>query len=388
MHKKYSYGKQLIDNDDIESVLEVLKGDFITQGPKISDFENALRRRFGSKYVSVVSNGTAALHLAALALKWDKEDTVITIPMTFVACANCALYVGANIDFVDIDSSSYTIDVDQLEDKLKNYKSAGKKVSAVIAVDFAGHPCDWKSLSALADKYKFQLIDDACHAMGAMYDGKDLVSSAYPDLTILSFHPVKHITAAEGGAILTNDIVLDKKLKVLRTHGITKDPEVLSENHGSWYYEMQDLGYNYRISDIHCALGKSQLKKLDRFLERRREIALFYDEIFKNDDRFIIPKCNDNVLHAYHLYPLQIKFDSLTLSKTKFFENLKQKNIFCQVHYIPIHMQPFYQRKFGFKIGDYPVSEEFYKREVSIPMYPSLEEEDLKYITDTIFESI
>lgn len=258
----------------------------------------------------------------------------------------------------------------------------------MVAVDYAGHPCDWKSLRTLADKYKFQLVNDNCHALGALYNNNIGYAVEYADMVNLSFHPVKHITTGEGGAVLTNNSELNEKVKILRTHGMTKDENYLERNDGPWYYEMHLLGFNYRITDFQCALGISQLKKLDYFLEERRKIAFYYDQLFSDDERFMIPKVKENVKHAYHLYPLQVKFNEINTTKTELFLKLKTNNIFCQVHYIPVHLQPYYKKNYGFKTGDYPVSEMFYQNEISLPIYPSLEKEDVEYIVNTIKDII
>ncbi|MFZ6032413.1 MAG: UDP-4-amino-4,6-dideoxy-N-acetyl-beta-L-altrosamine transaminase [Melioribacter sp.] len=382
--KTYSYGKQNIDHDDIERVVEVLKSDWLTQGPKVSEFEKALSEKFGSQYAAACSNGTAGLHLIALGLGWSKGDVIITTPITFLASANCAIYVGANVDFADIDERYYTIDPEKLEEKIKYYRAKNINVKAVVAVDYAGHPCDWEALKSLKKKYGFQLINDYCHAPGAEYKNDYHYAVNYADAVNMSFHPVKHFTTGEGGAVLSNDREFIDRVKTFRTHGATKDPRILEKIDGPWYYEMHDVGFNYRITDFQCALGISQLKKLDSFITERRKIAGYYDKFFENDDRFIIPKVNENSKHAYHLYSLQIKFDELGISKKEFFDKMKEKNIFLQVHYIPVHLQPFYRKKFGFKEGDFPIAEIFYKREVSIPIYPGLNEEDLEYIIESI----
>lgn len=384
MNKYFSYGKQTIEQDDIDVVIEVLKGEWLTQGPYIDKFENDLSRKFKAKYVSAVSNGTAGLHLIGLALGWKKNDIVITTPITFVASANCILYAGATPDFVDIDNKSYTIDVKKLEEKILYYKNQNKNVKAVVAVDYAGLPCDWKKLRELADKFNFQLVNDNCHALGAEIDGDTGYASKYADVVNMSFHPVKHITTGEGGAILTNNAAVDEKVKILRTHGITKNDKYLTKTDGPWYYEMHELGFNYRITDFQAALGSSQLKKLDNFIRRRNEIADFYNQTFSNEDSFIIPHVPEYIKHAYHLYPLQIKFDELSITKKLLFEKMKAHNIALQVHYIPVHLQPYYKDNFGFQEGDFPFSEQFYKDEISIPVYPLLENEDLKYIVNTI----
>ena len=384
----YSYGRQLIDKDDIQAVAKILKSDWLTQGPTIQKFEQELNKKFGGNFASAVSNGTAGLHLIALGLGWKKNDIVITSPITFLASANCAVYVGATPDFVDIDESSYTLNPIKLESKLKQYLMQNKKVKAVVAVDYAGHPCDWDALKILKEKYDFQLVNDYCHALGAEYNNENKYSTNFADAVNLSFHPVKHITTGEGGAVLTNNEALDSRIKTLRTHGITKDEFVLEKNDGPWYYEMHEPGFNYRITDFQCALGISQLKKLGKNLKRRRQIAKYYDKVFGKDSRFIIPGVSNFAKHAYHLYPLQIKFDELNISKKEYFIKLKEKKINCQVHYVPVHLQPFYRKNFGFKSGDFPIAEKFYERELSIPMYPLLTDKDLNYISKTIIETL
>ncbi|MCL6099076.1 MAG: UDP-4-amino-4,6-dideoxy-N-acetyl-beta-L-altrosamine transaminase [Bacteroidetes bacterium] len=386
--KTYYYGKQTIDDDDAQAVAASLKSPLITQGPKIEEFESALAKKFGGKYASAMSNGTAGLHLIALALGWKKNDIIITTPITFLASANCAIYAGATPDFVDINESTYTIDPSELEWKLKQCSIRNKKVKAVVAVDYAGHPCDWNSLKTLQEKYDFQLVNDFCHALGAEYKNDFQYAVKYADAVNLSFHPVKHITTGEGGAVITNNEKFDKKIKTLRTHGMTKDESVLEKNDGPWYYEMHEVGFNYRITDFQGALGLSQLKKLDAFLEKRRRIASFYDNFFANDSRFIIPHVSEGTKHAYHLYPLQILFDEIKVDKKKFYYNLKEKNVVFQVHYVPVHLQPFYRKNYGFKPGDFPIAEKFYERELSIPMYPTLTTKDLEYISSTIIETL
>lgn len=392
MKSIYSYGRQSINISDIKAVLKVLKSDRLTQGPYIEKFEKALGNKFGAKYVSVVSNGTAALHLTGLALGWKPNDIIITSPITFLASANCIVYSGAIPDFIDIDKDYYTIDVNKLEEKIKYYNKQKKNIKAVIGVDYAGQPCDWKGLRYLADKYEFQLINDNCHALGAKYFGSEKYAVKYADVVCQSYHPVKHITTGEGGAVLTNHKGLDEKVKILRSHGIIRSNSEFriknSKFEKPWYYEMQMLGYNYRITDFQCALGISQLKKLDKFVKIRRKIADFYNRSFDNDGRFIIPKICKNAYHAYHLYPLQIRFQNIKITKKDFFLKMKNNNIVLQVHYIPIHMQPYYRINFGFKESDFPVSFAFYKNEVSIPIYPILEKIELKLIFNNMINLI
>jgi UDP-4-amino-4,6-dideoxy-N-acetyl-beta-L-altrosamine transaminase len=379
-----SYGKQSIDQSDIDTVIDILRGDWLTQGPSVEIFENDLKAYFGADYSCVVSSGTSALHLSGLALDWNPGDVIITSPITFLASVNCIVYAGATPDFVDIDPTYYTIDPNRLEDKIKSYSSKGKKVKAVIGVDYAGHPCDWKALRSIADKYELQLINDNCHAMGASFLSDIQYAVKYADVVIQSYHPVKHITTGEGGAVLTNISEIDSKVRTLRSHGITKDMSILEKTDGPWYYEMHELGYNYRITDFQCALGSNQLKKLDKFVAKRRQIADQYDALFKNNKLLTIPKAQINANHSYHLYPLIIDFEKAQLNKNYFFEKLTSHGINLQVHYIPVHLQPYYRKKYSFKIGDFPNAEKFYEQEISLPVYPSLSKEDQKEVIYTI----
>jgi len=386
--KTFSYGKQTISDEDIAAVVEALRSDWLTQGPRVSEFERALAVKFGANHATAVSSGTAALHLLGLALGWRKGDMILTSPTTFLATANSIVYAGATPGFVDIEAKSYTIDVEKVERKILQYREQGLNVKAVIGVDFAGHPCDWPSLRVLADKFDIQLVDDACHALGAELDGNISYAAKYADAVVMSFHPVKHITTGEGGAVLTNDAAVNGSVMLRRTHGMTKDEKILEANDGPWFYEMHELGYNYRITDIQCALGLSQLKRLDTFVSERRRIAQYYDKYFSNDERFITPAVAPNVRHSYHLYPLQVKFETLSVDKREFFSRLSKASIHCQVHYIPVHLQPYYRRNYGSKEGDLREAELFYKREVSIPMYPFLKTEDLDFICSQINSAI
>jgi UDP-4-amino-4,6-dideoxy-N-acetyl-beta-L-altrosamine transaminase len=379
-----SYGKQSIDNGDIEAVKKVLKSDWLTQGPYIEEFENNLKSHFQSKAACVVSSGTAALHISSIALGWEKDNIIITSPITFLATANSIEYSGATTDFVDIDKDSYTIDVNKLEDKIKLHQSNRKMIKAVIGVDFAGHPCDWKNLRYLANKYNFILINDNCHALGSIYYNKKNYAVNFADIVTQSFHPVKHITTGEGGALLTNDLKLDKKFRELRTHGMVKEPQKMHKNDGPWYYEMHNLGYNYRITDIQCALGSNQLKKLGSFIEKRQKIAQIYNSRLKDVEHVRTPKIKKHVQHSFHLYPLLIDFDKLKISKIDFFKKMKAEGVNLQVHYIPIHFQPYYKNKYGFKRGDFEISKQFYEKEVSLPIYPDLKTEDVKNICKLI----
>ena len=383
-----SYGKQSIDQTDIDEVINVLKGNWLTQGPAVKTFEKDLQNYFGAKHVCSVSNGTAALHLAGLALGWKTGDIVLTTPLTFLATANCIVYAGATPDFVDIDPYTYTIDPNLVEEKVKSYQSKGLKVKAVIGVDYAGHPCDWESLKEIANKFDLQLVNDNCHALGASYLDDKHYPVQYADIVIQSYHPVKHITTGEGGAVLTNDPKIDEKVRLLRNHGMTKDPNQLENNDGPWYYEMHEIGYNYRITDFQCALGSNQLKKLDQFIKKRRVIANQYNKAFSNVNKLQIPQTHNTINHAFHLYPLQIDFEKLGFGKTDLFNKMKEFGIILQVHYIPVHLQPFYKEKYGFKNGDFPLSEKFYNQEISLPIYPGLKEDDVKNVIKALLEEV
>ena len=381
--KTYNYGKHSIDDDDIKAVVSSLQSGWLTQGPEVSNFEDNLKNKFGAAEAIAVSNGTAGLHLIGAALNWGPKDTVLTSPLTFLASANCILYAGAQPGFVDIDPKTYTLCPQKLEDKLIQLSKKNTKVQAVVAVDFAGHPCDWDSLVSLSKKYEFDLIDDACHAIGAKYKGQEVCSSKFAKAVNLSFHPVKSMTTGEGGAVLTNSTELSQKIKMLRTHGMTKDPSKMEKNDGPWYYEMHELGFNYRITDFQAALGSSQLKKLNCFNKRRREIAQFYNKHL-NSDLLLTPFESPDVEHAYHLYAVQLKLDKISVDRKNVFLKLKDMGLNLQVHYYPVHLQPFYKKKFGFKRGDFSISESVYDRELSLPVYPDLSDEDLRYICDTI----
>lgn len=373
----YSYGKQLIDDQDIEAVVRALKSDYLTQGPAVTEFEDALKKRFGVKHAFALNNGTSALHLAGLALGWSEKDLVLTTPLTFLASSNAVLFCNAKVDFVDVDPVYYTIDCKLLEEKLENLKKKNQKVSAVIAVDFAGQPCDWKRLNELSKKYGFVLIDDGSHALGTKSDGVEVCSGKLADIVTLSFHPVKHVTTAEGGALLTNNDEIAHQARVLKTHGMVRDESLWEDaSPGPWYYEMQELGYNFRLPDVLCALGTSQLSKLDRFLEKRNAIAKKYGELLAGAP-LILPKIRENAYHAFHLYAVQFDFKKAGLSKKQFFENMKRDGVLLQVHYIPVHLQPYYRKRFGYKKGDFPIAESFYENEFSIPMYPALNDSDL-----------
>jgi UDP-4-amino-4,6-dideoxy-N-acetyl-beta-L-altrosamine transaminase len=362
------YSKQSINEKDIHAVSEVLKSDYLTTGPKIKEFEDLFAKKVGSKYAIAVSNGTAALHLACITLNLKEGDEVICTPMTFVASINCVIYCGATPIFVDIDESGL-MDASLIEDKITN------KTKAIIPVHYSGINCDMLEIKRIADKYNLKIIEDACHALDSKYKNTKTGSCTYSDISIFSFHPVKHITTGEGGMITTNSEKTYKKLSLLRTHGITKNhDEFENKSEGSWYYEMQELGFNYRITDFQCALGINQLKRLNEFVKKRKEIAKKYDDAFKNNENIETLKFKKHKDNSYHLYVIKVKDKDARL---KLFNYLKEKEVFCQVHYIPVHLQPYFKKKFGYKEGDLPQAEKFYERIISLPMYPDLEEEEL-----------
>tara|TARA_B100000900_G_scaffold195284_1_gene165237 strand:+ start:714 stop:1856 length:1143 start_codon:yes stop_codon:yes gene_type:complete len=373
---KINYGKQSVNLDDIRSVVKVLKSNFLTTGPKILDFENKLKKFMGSKFCTVVSNGTAALHLVGLVEKWNKDDLILTSPISFLASASCAIYNNAKIDFIDIDEDTYTLNIEKLEKKLK----VKKNVKAVIAVDYAGHPCDWKKLKSLSIKYNFKLINDNCHAIGAKYFNRFDYAIKYADYVTHSYHPVKNITTGEGGAIFTNIKKSNDKLKIFRSHGMLRNKNMID-------YSLYEIGYNYRLTDIQCALGISQLTRLKFFIKKRRSIAKKYNNFFKKYNFVKIPMEKKFCTHSYHLYPLLINFERLSIDKKKLISIFKKNNVFLQVHYFPIHLQPYYKKRFKFKVGDFKVAENFYKEEISLPIYPDLKQKDQSKIIG-IFKKI
>jgi len=367
------YGKQYIDEKDILAVVKVLRSDWVTQGPKIDELEKVLAKYCGAKYAVAVSTGTAALHIACLAAGLGEGDEAITTPMTFLATSNAILYSGAKPVFADVDYDTSNILPEEIEKKLSN------RTKAILPVHFAGFPCDMPRIAKIAGKTGLCVIEDACHALGAEYKhgGKwiKVGSCRHSDMTVFSFHPVKHITTGEGGAITTNDKKIYDKLKALRSHGTYKTERMTKKN-GPWYYEMRDLGFNYRITDFQSALGISQLKKLNDFLKERRAIAKAYDKSLEKNEGIFIPGKDKDKRGAYHLYALKIRFDNFDIDRKIFFEKMKKMGIFCQVHYIPVYWQPYY-RDLGYCKGLCPNAEKVYKEEVSIPMYPTMTDNDI-----------
>jgi len=379
--KVIPYGRQHITEEDLQAVVTTLTSDFLTQGPAIADFEQKFAAYTGARYAVAVSNGTAALHLCALALDVDENTNVITTPITFAASANCIKYCGGHVTFADVNKDNATIDLEKVKEILA---SAPKGTyQGIIPVDFAGYPVNMEEVRQLADEYGLWIIEDACHAPGGFFiDSKGekqcCGNGKYADLAIFSFHPVKHIACGEGGMITTNNKELYDKLIILRTHGITKDPALMEENHGGWYYEMQELGYNYRLTDFQAALGSSQLSRADEGLERRRAIAQKYDEAFAGTHiRPLIPHEQNG--HAYHLYVVESE------DRKGLYDHLRAANIFAQVHYIPVHTLPYYQKQ-GYKKGDFPIAEAYYQKCLSLPMYPTITDEELDYVISKVLE--
>jgi len=381
-----SYGHQSISDDDIAAVERVLRSPFLTTGPVAAEFETALCELTGAKHAIVCSNGTTALHLACLGLGIAKDDLGITTPITFMASANCVELCGGRADFVDIDRETLCLSPEKLEAYCKNV--AVPKV--VIPVDFAGVPADLPAIHALSKKYKFKVIEDAAHSIGSYYEfeGRRINCGAckHSDLAIFSFHPVKTITTGEGGAVLTNDDKLAERIRLLRSHGIERRIDLLTRNDGPWYHEMTDLSYNCRITDFQCALGKSQLKKLQFFKERRQEIVDRYNSAFATCDELTLPPRPAGSSVCYHLYTLQ--FNDGGQKRYEVFQKLWKVRIYCQIHYIPLYWQPYYKNKYGYPHGKCPRAEKYYSRCLSLPLYPSLSDDEVEYIIEAVIDCI
>jgi len=369
------YGRQWVDASDIREVIKVLKSDWLTQGPKIKEFEDALCKYTGAKYAVAISSGTAALHISCLAANIKKGDEVITSPITFVASANSILYCRGKPVFADIEKDTVNIDPEEIRKKINS------NTKAIIPVHFAGHPCDLEEIKEIAEKHNLLIIEDASHALGAEYKNSKIGSCKYSDMTIFSFHPVKHITTGEGGAVLTNRKDLYQRLLLFRNHGITKKKEKMNKFDGPWYYEMHELGFNYRITDFQCALGISQLKKLEKYIERRRELVSIYNKELSKMDKIILPVEKPYVKSSWHIYYIRLKDTS---KRRLIFEELQKSNIGVQVHYIPVYLQPYYQKNFGYKIGDCPKAEEYYKSTITLPLYPKMMNSEIQYIINIL----
>jgi UDP-4-amino-4,6-dideoxy-N-acetyl-beta-L-altrosamine transaminase len=384
LSKNLPYSRQCIEQDDIQAVVEVLKSDFLTQGPKIAEFEKALAGYCGAKYAVTFSSGTAALHGAYFAAGLNSGDEVITSPITFLATANAAIYLGAKVVFVDVESDTGNINADLIE------KAITKKTKLLVPVHYSGLPVDMEKILAIAKKHNLILIEDACHALGAKYKGEIVGNCRLSQMAVFSFHPVKSIATGEGGAATTNSEELYNKLVMFRQYGVIKDKKLMTEQArqaGEWYYEMHYLGFNYKLTDIQAALGVSQLRKIERFVGRRREIAKQYAKVLAGNKYFELPVEKNYGESAWHLYPIRLK-DKYVEHKIEIFNKLRKSGLWVQVHYIPVYLQPYYE-KLGFKKGLCPAAEDFYSREIGIPIYPMMSDEDVQNVAavlNNIFE--
>ena len=365
------YGRQTIDEDDINAVVDVLKSDYLTTGPKIAEFEQAVASYTGAKYAVAISNGTSALHAACFAAGIGRGDEVITTPLTFAASANCVLYCGGTPVFADVDPYTYNIDPEDIRKKITD------KTKAIIAVHLAGQPCDMDEIHSIAQEHNLIVIEDGAHALGSVYKGKKV--GCLSDMTTFSFHPVKPITTGEGGMIMTDNEELYKRLVLFRSHGITRDESMMTRNEGPWFYQQLDLGYNYRITDIQCALGCSQMRKLDKFLKRRRELVERYNNAFIECDNIVTPYQLPDTQSGWHLYIVQVK----NHDRKQVFETLRDKGIGVNVHYIPVYMHPYYQEH-GYKDVHCANAEEIYSHIISLPLYPGLTDDQQDYVIDTL----
>lgn len=392
------YARQSLDDDDIEAVVAVLKGDWLTQGPNIGAFEQAIAARVGAKHGVAVATGTAALHCACFAAGVGPGDEVVTAPITFAASGNCALFLGASVGFADIRPDTYCMDPARLDAAIT------PRTKAVIPVDYTGQPCDMDEINDIARRHGLVVIQDSAHALGASYKGRPVGSLA--DMTIFSFHPVKHIAMGEGGLIATDDDALAERLRLFRTHGIANAPDEMvleemaadrqspgaakhdTDGKAPWYYEMQALGFNYRVTDIQCALGLSQLGKLDRFLERRRDIARRYTEAFSQSPYLVVPHQEADRESAWHLYMLRLRLEDMGKTRRQVFEELRTRGIGVHVHYIPLHLQPYYRERLGFRPGDFPQAEAFYDSALTIPLFPAMTDADCDRVVAAVLETV
>lgn len=381
------YGRQDVDELDIKSVVDVLRSDFLTQGPAIDVFEQKLADYCGVSHAIAVNSATSALHIACLALGVGHGDVVWTSPISFVASANCALYCGAEVDFVDIDPVTYNMSIHSLTEKLAKAEIVGRLPKVVIPVHLSGQSCEMQSIYALAQRYGFKIIEDASHAIGGKYQGDPVGNCKYCDITVFSFHPVKIITCGEGGAALTRNPALARIMRLLRSHGISRDlSEMTREPEGSWCYEQIALGFNYRMTDMQAALGVSQMRNLDDFVARRHERAMRYSKLLA--ELPVVPPWQDeNAYSAFHLYVIRLKTNETKVTRREILEGMRLNGIGVNVHYIPIHTQPYYQQ-FGFKVGDYPVAERYYEEAISLPLYPRLSDEQQDYVVATLKQQI
>lgn len=378
MRKPIPYARQCIGRDDIDAVSRTLASDWLTQGPRVEEFERSVASWCGARYAVAVNSGTTALHIACLAAGIAPGDEAITSPITFVASSNCIAYCGAKPVFADIDEETVNIDPREFVRKLS------KRTKAVIPVHFAGHPADLAAIRDAAAKRRLTVIEDAAHALGAEYRASKIGSCEYSDMTTLSFHAVKHITTGEGGMVLTNRKDLYDKLVMFRSHGITRDREKLcNKKPGSWYYEMQELGFNYRLTDIQSSLGMQQLKKLARFLKRRREIARMYSGLLRDVEGVTIPREHGDVVSSWHIYCIQVAGE-----RDRIFDELRRRGVGVNVHYIPVHLQPYYRKRYGYRRGDYPAAERYYDRAITLPLFPSMTDRDVWYVVESVKKSV
>lgn len=368
------YGRQDITQNDIDAVIAVLQSDFLTQGPMVPRFEQRVSDHVGAKYAVAVNSATSALHVACMVLGLGPDDWLWTSPITFVASANCALYCGAKVDFVDIDPHTYNLSPQALERKLEHAEREGKLPKILVAVHLCGQSCDMHAIHALAQQYGFKVIEDASHAIGGRYKGQPIGNCEYSDITVFSFHPVKIITTAEGGMALTNDAELARMMGLYRSHGITRDATQMSHApDGPWYYQQIALGYNYRMTDLQAALGVSQMDRLDAYVARRHELARRYDELLANLP-ITCPRQHPDSYSGLHLYVIRLQLGKVSCSQREVFESLRDQGVGVNLHYIPVHTQPYY-KQFGFKPGDYPQAERYYQEAISLPMYQNLTDE-------------
>lgn len=382
------YGRQDINQADIDAVIEVLRSDFLTQGPAVPAFEKAIASYCGAQHAVAVNSATSALHIACLALGVGPNDVVWTTPITFVASANCTLYCGATVDFVDIDPRTYNLSVDRLAEKLAQAERTGNLPKVVIPVHLCGQPCDMAGIHALSQQYGFKVIEDASHAIGARYKGEPIGNCRYSDITVFSFHPVKIITTGEGGMALTNDAQLAKRMQLLRSHGITSDAAEMHPRAQEeiWNYQQIDLGFNYRMTDIQAALGLSQMQRLDEFVTKRHAIAKRYDQMLSSLP-VLIPWQHADSYSGYHLYVIRLKLGEINKTHRQVYEALRAADILVNLHYIPVYRQPYYEQT-GFRVGHCPQAEHYYSEAVSIPMYPGLTEAQQDQLVAVIREAV